>query len=108
MAKEYFEKLSQLVSELKLEEQIDSPAETKHFFSGAAWYVDGTLCASWSPVGLAFKLPLAEVDELIESGQAKPLRYFPNSHIKKGYALFEKPDLSKTSQWESYFIKAAR
>lgn len=108
MAKEYFEKLSVLIEELKLENDINQPLEVRHFFSGAALYVDKTLCVSWSPVGLAFKLPEQEVNELISSGAAKPLKYFPKAHIKKGYALFENPNGAKASQWKPYFIKAAK
>ena len=108
MARIYLEKLSNLVSDLKIEEEIDAHIETKHFFSGAALYVNGIICASWSPVGLAFKLPKHEITELINSGRAKPLRYFPKGNVKKGYALFENPGLSKPRRWKIYFIKATQ
>jgi hypothetical protein len=108
MAKEYFEKLSNLIRELNIEDEVDFPLEIKHFFSGAALYVNGTIRVSWSPVGLAFKLPKAEVNELIKNGKAKPLRYFPKGNIKKGYALFENPRLDKPNHWKIYFIKAAQ
>jgi len=87
---------------------MDSPLEVKHFFSGAALYVDGKFCVSWSPVGLAFKLPEPEVSNLINSGKAKSLKYFPNGNIKKGYALFENPGLSNPNRWKPYFIMAAQ
>ena len=108
MAKEYFEKLSNLINELKIEDEIGFPLEVKHFFSGAALYVNGTICASWSPGGLAFKLSELEVSNLIASGKAKPLRYFPKGYIKKGYALFENPSLSDPNHWLIYFKKAAQ
>ena len=108
MAKEYLEKLTKLLDELNLEHEIALRMEVKHFFSGAALYVNGTICVSWSPVGLAFKLPDLEVESLISKGRAKPLKYFPNGHIKKGYALFENPADSEAGHWENYFMKAAR
>jgi hypothetical protein len=108
MAKEYLEKLAKLLEELNLEHEITLRMEVKHFFSGAALYVNGTICVSLSPVGLAFKLPDLEVENLISKGRAKPLKYFPDGHIKKGYALFENPDDSGASHWKNYFIKAAR
>ncbi len=74
MAKEYLEKLSSLISELNIEGEVGVPMETKHFFSGAALYVNKVICASWSPVGLAFKLPEHEVEKLISSGKAKQLK----------------------------------
>lgn len=108
MAKEYLEKLSSLVSQLNVEKESDHHIEVKHLFSGAALYMDTIICASWSPVGLAFKLPEKEVANLINSGKAKPLQYFPKGHVKKGYALFESPETSKPGRWNTYFIKAMK
>ena len=106
MAKEYLDKLSTLINEAKIEDEIDAFIETKHFFSGAALYKNKTICASLSPVGLAFKLPGIEVEKLIKNGKAIPLKYFPKGHVKKGYALFEEPDLTKKKQWKQYLLKA--
>lgn len=108
MAKKYLEKLTHLVERLNVGSETDLPIEVKHLFSGAAVYVGDTICVSWSPVGLAFKLPENEVAKLIRNGKAKPLKYFPKGHIKKGYALFESPELSKPIWWKSYFRKAIK
>lgn len=108
MAIEYLEKLSTLIEELNLGPELALRLEVKQFFSGAALYVNGTICASWSPVGLAFKLPDQEVENLISSGNAKSLKYFPNGHIKKGYALFENLDDIKARRWKNYFMKSIR
>ena len=108
MSKIYLEKLSNLATRLKLEEEILKPIETKHFFSGAALYIDETICASWSPAGLAFKLPEKEVEKLMNQGKAIPLKYFPKGHVKKGYALFIKPDKEKPGYWKKYFKIAAK
>lgn len=106
MAKAYLYRLSQLVDELGIAEAVDFSLETKHFFSGAALYANGTICASWSPVGLAFKLPKDEVSTLIAEDRAKPLRYFAKGHVKEGYALFEDPDIGEVDRWRKYFIAA--
>ncbi len=108
MAKEYFEKLSNLVERLNIEKESVHPIEVKHLFSGAALYVNKIICVSWSPVGLAFKLSDKEVASLIYNGKAKPLKYFPKGHVKKGYALFESPEASKPIRWKMYFIKAMK
>ena len=60
--------------------------ECKHFFSGAAAYVDGQIFMTLTPVGLAIKLPDDACAGLIAAG-AKPLRYFPNAPVKKSYVL---------------------
>lgn len=106
MAKPYFENMSDLVAALELGKAVDTPLEVKHFFSGAALYSKGCICASLSPAGLAFKLPGDEADQLIASGKALPLRYFPNGHIKSGYALFEAPGEHSADHWKPYFLKA--
>lgn len=108
MAQEYFKKLLSLIERLNIEKDAGQTVEVKHFFSGAALYVNNTLCASWSPVGLAFKLPEKEVSHLINSGEARPLKYFPKGHVKKAYALFEAPETSKPERWEAYLIKAIK
>jgi len=108
MAKEYLEKLSNIVKELKLEEEVSLPMEVKHFFSGAALYINSTIAASWSPAGLAFKFPGYEAETLISKGEAKPLKYFAKGHVKKGYALFENPEKEKSSKWKKYFLRAAK
>lgn len=84
MAQPYLDRLEALVSEFGSDKQN---LVCKHFFSGAALYFDGKICASLTPKGLAFKLPSARCEELIAKGEAEALRYFDNSPIKKGYVL---------------------
>ncbi len=61
--------------------------ECKHFFGGAACYVNGKIFASFSPVGFALKLPERQRTELIKDNEAKPLQYFPKAPIKKEYVV---------------------
>ena len=81
-----FLKNLELLADLHLSDR--SNIECKHFFSGAALYSNGDICASLTPVGLAFKLSAIRCSELIDSGAAYPLKYFQKSPIKKDYALF--------------------
>jgi len=108
MAKIYLTKLVELLEALEIKSDPTMLLEIRHLFSGAALYVNGVICASWSPVGLAFKLPEREVDKLITSGKAIPLKYFLKGHIKKGYALFEAPNLKERKQRKGYFSKAIK
>ncbi len=59
----------------------------RHFFSGAALYVDGQIFASLTPAGFALKVPEAQRVELLKTKRARPLRYFPNAPIKKQYVV---------------------
>ena len=87
MAKEFFEKLSDLMAEMA--PYISTPASLviKHFFSGAAVYADGHICVTFTPVGFAIKLPTELRDELMKENGAKSLQYFPRAPIKKDYVL---------------------
>ena len=62
--------------------------ECRHFFAGAAVYRDDAIVASFTPVGLAFKVSAQVRDELLSQGLAVPLRYFPTGPIKRSYVLF--------------------
>jgi TfoX/Sxy family transcriptional regulator of competence genes len=106
MAKEFLDKLNILIAATSIENECNGILEARHFFSGAALYKDGVICASLSPVGIGFKLSDQECEELIESGVAVPLKYFPKGHVKKGYALFEAPDLTGVQKWKQYLHKS--
>jgi TfoX/Sxy family transcriptional regulator of competence genes len=62
--------------------------DCRHFFSGAAAYRRGSIVASLTPVGLAFKVSTDVRVELLSSGRASPLRYFPDAPVKRDYVLF--------------------
>jgi hypothetical protein len=57
----------------------------KHFFSGAALYANGKICASLSPAGFAVKLPEGQRRGLISEGKGEEFRFFPNGPIKRDY-----------------------
>ena len=88
MAKEFLEKLGSFVDATVSDISGIPRLECKHFFSGAALYAEGRICASLSPVGLAMKLPEETRDRLLADEKAVRLRYFPASPVKKDYVLF--------------------
>jgi len=85
MVKEYFEKLSNLITEIDLEAEVDVPTEVKDFYTGAV-----------------IKLPEKKVETLIKNGRAKPFKYYSKGPVKQGYALFESPDLTNIEEWKKY------
>ncbi len=95
MAHPYLKQLQDLVGTVN---RGDVELVCKHFFSGAALYADGKICASLTPAGLAFKLSQQRCKDLIDSRIAVPLCYFEGAPKKTNYALFpELDDLSSTS-----------
>ncbi len=87
MAKEYLERLTALIQQLSGEEFNAADIECKHFFSGAAGYVNGKIFISLTPAGLALKLPSQSRNMLLQKKGARELRYFPKGPIKKDYVV---------------------
>ena len=82
----------------------------KHFFSGAAAYVDGDIFMTLTPIGLALKLPQDDCDTLFNQG-AKSVQYFPKAPVKKEYALLPSQlieDKGVLSDWISRSIEYIR
>ena len=87
MAEPYLNDLSRIVERLEPIPLENVTLETKHFFSGAALYANGKICASLGPVGFAVKLPEDIRQSLISEGNADEFRFFEKGPIKREYAL---------------------
>lgn len=81
MAEPYLEALSRKIAALDLWVSDEVQLEYKHFFSGAALYVNGKICASLTPAGFGLKLPAKVRDRLIREGRARELRYFAKAPL---------------------------
>ena len=101
MAEPYFEMLSVKIASLRLQDSVDATLECKHFFSGAALYANGKVCASLTPAGFGLKLPAEIRNRLIEEGDGGELRYFEKAPVKKAYvalsqSIVDDPDRLKS------------
>lgn len=85
MSQKYLEQLIGLMERVGVDK--NTKLECKHFFGGAACYLNGKIFASFSPVGFALKLPERYRSELIKKNGVKPLQYFPKAPIKKEYVV---------------------
>ena len=86
MARVYLEELQGLIDRLALDRRQRDRVVCKHFFSGAAAYVDGKIFMTLTPKGLALKLSEDDRVFLMARG-AQPLRYFPKAPVKKDYVI---------------------
>lgn len=86
MAEPYLTELKAIVERATVPREEAVEIVCKHFFSGAAAYVEGHIFMTLTLVGLALKLPEEDRATLLDQG-AKPLRYFPNAPVKKDYVL---------------------
>lgn len=93
MAHPYLEQLQNLLDDVAI---CDPEISCRHFFSGAAAYRDRKIFASLTPKGLALKFPDCECAKILKNDFAKPLQYFDNSPVKRGYVLF--PEYAKMTR----------
>jgi len=82
MAKIFLDQLSRIIDRATSGRIGDVTVECKHFFSGAAVYANGRICASLTPVGFAIKLQKDSRDILLKRRGVKPLRYFAKGPVK--------------------------
>jgi TfoX/Sxy family transcriptional regulator of competence genes len=95
MVDSYLQALRSILDRAGADEERSAAIECKHFFSGAAAYVDGRIFATLTLAGLALKLGAADRNALFAQG-ATPLRYFPKAPVKKEYALL--PDSIRSDE----------
>lgn len=87
MAKKYLDQLNTLAEQFAAGAFEDAALECRHFFSGAALYVNGKICITLTPAGLALKLPEESRRRLMVEHGATQLRYFPKAPVKKDYVV---------------------
>ena len=91
MATKYLQPLAKIVEEAVACRSDAIEPVCKHFFSGATVSVNRNTCISFSPAGFAIKLPKKDRDQLMSKHDAKPLRYFENSPVKREYVVLPDP-----------------
>jgi len=85
VAEPYLKRLSSITGRLDLNRIQGVNLEPRHFFSGAALYANGKICASLSPAGFALKLPAEMRQRLIAEGKGTEFRFFAGGPVKREY-----------------------
>lgn len=103
MAEKYLIELNELINKLRFKNDF---LECKHFFNGAAVFVNGKICMSLTPVGFALKLSEESRNFLQKEKGAKRLRYFPKAPVKKEYVILPKKMLSDRKELSIWIKKS--
>ncbi len=90
MATNYRNKLEKLLKQVRPRLASTHNLEFKNCFGAVAGYVEGQIFCSCGKFGLALRLPEKTLAELFQEKGVKKLKYFPNGHIKKEYAVIPK------------------
>ncbi|MCZ6730491.1 MAG: hypothetical protein O7C61_12360 [SAR324 cluster bacterium] len=87
MNAEHLEHLTQALHRARPRLSRTHGLKFKAVFGAVAGYVHHHIFISCGNFGLALKLPPGRCTALLAEQGCKPLRYFPNGHIKKNYVV---------------------
>lgn len=108
MAEPYLTQLQQIVAQIEPRPAEKTTLETKHFFSGAALYANGKICASLSPAGFALKLPQDTRQNLLAERKGTEFRFFPNGPIKQDYVSLSNAVLEDQERFQDLIYLSVR
>src|SRR5712692_11830832 len=86
----YREKIAGLLARAYPKLAATHRLELRNVFGAVGGYVNGRIFASCGKFGFALRLPPETLRALFREKEAGPLKYFPNGHVKKEYAVLHK------------------
>jgi len=101
MAEPYLSMLNKMITDLELPVSEEVELVCSHFFSGAALFANGTICASLTPAGFGLKLPAETRDRLFEVGDGTELRYFESAPVKREYVVLSQSVVDDPERFKS-------
>lgn len=90
MENEYLNEITALLKQARPKLSTTHKLEFKNVFGAVGGYVNGKIFISCGKFGVALRLPPDTLAALFQEKEAKYLKYFPNGHIKKEYAVLSK------------------
>jgi len=101
---EYQQRLESFLLGAKLSPEYD--ISFKSVFGARAAYANGRIFATLGKFGFALKLPSDVCSELFDNGQATPLKYFANGHVKRGYAVVDEDHAEVQSRLSRLIVQS--
>ena len=83
----YLGALTKLLGQVSPRLAVTHQLAFKNVFGAVAGYVDDRIFVSCGTFGLAVRLPPETLERLFTEKGVRRLRYFPNGHVKKEYAV---------------------
>lgn len=108
MAKDYRSKLEGILKQARPRLASSHDLLFKNCFGAVAGYVDGNIFCSCGKFGLALRLPEKVLAALFQEKGVKKLKYFPNGHVKKEYAVIPKRILEDTTRLKKLVDQSIR
>ena len=109
MAGSYFNKIANLLKQLRPRLAATHRLEFKNCFGAVAGYVDGRIFISCGKFGVALRLPSEVLADLfIREKDVKHLKYFPKGHIKREYAILPKRIIENKPKFKKLVDKSIK
>ncbi len=99
MVNHYRDQLTILLEQVRPELAFDHRLEFKNLFGAVAGYVDGRIFISCGKFGVALRLPAGLLEDLFKETGVERLRYFPNGHVKREYAVIPQRITDNKQYW---------
>ncbi len=99
MVNHYRDRLTMLLDQVHPQLALEHQLEFKNLFGAVAGYVRGRVFISCGKFGVALRLPADVLADLFKEPDVERLRYFPNGHIKKEYAVVPKRIIDDKKCW---------
>ncbi|MBI1749503.1 MAG: TfoX/Sxy family protein [Acidobacteria bacterium] len=80
----------------------------KNCFGAIAGYVDDNIFISCGKFGVALRLPPRILADLFKEAGVTPLKYFPNGHVKKEYAVIPSRILDNRARFRQLLDKSIK
>ena len=108
MEPRHLHKLTNLLKQVRPRLASTRNLEFKNCFGAVAGYVDGKIFCSCGKFGLALRLPQKTLEELFQEKGVKKLKYFPNGHVKKEYAILPQRILKDPARFKKLVDQSVR
>ena len=108
MYTKYLYKLENLLKDTCPRLSITHKLEFKNCFGAVTGYVNGNIFVSCGKFGVALKLPPETLAGLFREKGVLHLKYFPNGHIKKEYAVIPQRIIDKKYHFKKILDKSIK
>ena len=108
MENKHLNKITILLKQVRPKLSTTHKLEFKNVFGAVGGYVNGKIFISYGKFGVALRLPTDTLATLFQEKEAKRLKYFPNGHIKKEYAVLSKRILKNEEQLKKLVDKSIK
>ena len=106
MQNKYLEKITKILEQASPKLATIYRLEFKNVFGAVGVYVNGRIFVSCGKFGVALRLPSQTLESLFNEKIVKHLKYFPNGHVKKEYAVLPKQLIKDSHKFKKLLDKS--